>query len=387
MNCHLLIPSLFPPQQWIDADLLRDMRLPALETLLARGRRNPLPPDGMEAWLCRTFGVSHPLLNPLPEVSPSPQPSPASERGGKREGRLFRLKANVKGADFDCDWPVAAFTLLADGGTPGGDFWLLADPVHLQLQRDRMVLVDAGNLDISADEAASLTSALNLHFAQDGLIFLPTRPDRWHLRLAQPARLETHPLDAVIGRNIRSFLPGGPDGKRWHTLLNEIQMLLHSHPVNEKREQRGELTVNSIWPWGGGVLPENMTAPYAQVWANDDLARGLAVAAGVPRAETPTSAAEWLSQAAPGVNLIVLDALRSAALSGDFLRWRENLLRLENDWFAPLRQALSSGRLSGLSLHVFADTSAQSFSISRADSWKIWRRRKPFKSFVGEFSS
>jgi hypothetical protein len=293
----------------------------------------------------------------------------------------------VKGAGFDCDWPVAAFTLLADDGNPGDDFWLLADPVHLQLQRDRMVLVDAGNLEISADEAASLTTALNHHFAQNGLTFLPTRPGRWHLRLARPARLETHPLEAVIGRNIRNFLPGGPDGKHWHTLLNEIQMLLHSHPVNEKREQRGALPVNSIWPWGGGVLPKNLAAPYAQVWANDALARGLAVAAGVDRAEAPATAAEWLRQAAPGTHLIVLDTLRSAALAGDFPRWRENLLRLEDDWFGPLRQALSRGQLAGLSLHVFADTPAQTFSVSRADLWKIWRRRKPLKSFVGEFSS
>ncbi|MDP2879498.1 MAG: hypothetical protein Q8N74_08240 [Sulfuricella sp.] len=376
------------------------MRLPALETLLARGRQNPLPPDGMDAWLCRGFGVSRspnslpeecPHLNPLPEVSPSPQPSPASGRGGKREGRWFRFEANVKGAGFDCDWPMAALTLLADGGNPGGDFWLLADPVHLQLQRDRMVLVDEGNLEISTDEAASLTAALNHHFAPNGMTFLPTRPGRWHLRLANPARLETHPLEAVIGRNIRSFLPGGPDGKHWHTLLNEIQMLLHSHPVNEKREQRGELTINSIWLWGGGVLPENLAAHHAhvwaQVWANDGLARGLAVATGVTRAEAPATAGEWLRQAAPGAHLIVLDTLRSAALSGDFPRWRENLLRLENDWFVPLRQALSRSRLADLSLPVFSDTQAQTFSVSRADLWKIWRRRKPLKSFVGEFSS
>jgi hypothetical protein len=346
MNCHLLIPVLSPPPQWIDAGLLREMHLPALETLLARGRQTPLPPGGMEAWLCRAFGVEQ-----------------------------------------QQDWPVAAFTLLADGGNPGSDFWLRADPVHLQLQHDRMVLVDAGHLEISADEAASLTAALNHHFAQNGLTFLPTRPGCWHLRLDRPARLETHPLEAVIGRNIRNFLPGGPDGKHWHNLLNEIQMLLHSHPVNEKREQRSALPVNSIWPWGGGVLPKVLSAPYAQVWANDALASGLATAAGVSRAGIPATAAEWQRQAAPGLHLIVLDMLRSSALPGDFPRWRDNMLRLEDDWFGPLRQALSRGQLAGLSLHVFADTPAQTFSVNRADLWKIWRGRKPLKSFAGELSS
>lgn len=366
MKCHLLIPALFPPPQWLDAGPSREMRLPALETLLARGRQTPLPPGGMEAWLCRAFGVSRPLLNPLPQAGE---------------------EANVEDAGFDCDWPVAAFTLLADGGEPGNDYWLLADPAHLQLQRDRMVLAAADNLDISADEAAQLTAALNRHFAQDGLTFLPTRPGRWHLRLARPARLQTRPLEAVIGRNIRDFLPGGPDGKRWRALLNEIQMLLHNHPVNEKREQRGALPVNSVWPWGGGVLPKNVAAPYAKIWADDALARGLAAAAGVSHAGTPAVAAEWLRRASPGAHLIVLDTLRSAVCSGDPLRWRESLLRLESDWFGPLRQALSRGRLAGLSLHAFGDGRAQTFSVRRADLWKIWRGRKPLTSFAGELSS
>ncbi|MGE5027780.1 MAG: phosphoglycerate mutase [Betaproteobacteria bacterium] len=346
MYCHLLIPALPPPPQWIEAGLLRDVRLPALETLFARGRKAPLPSGSMEAWLCRTFGIER-----------------------------------------QYDWPVAAITLLADGGSPASDYWLLADPVHLQLQRDRMVPMGAENLEISADEAASLTAALSHHFAPDGLTFQPTRPGRWHLRLARPARLETQPLEAVIGRDIRNFLPGGPDGKHWHTLLNEIQMLLHSHPVNEQREQRGALPINSVWPWGGGELPLNLAAPYAQVWADNSLARGLALAADISHAGMPATAAEWLQRAAPGTHLVVLDTLGGALLAGEPLYWKDNLLQLEKDWFGPLRQALSFGQLAGLTLHVFAGTSAQAFSASRADLWKIWRRRKPFNTFAGELSS
>lgn len=339
MHCHLLIPGLPPPSPWLKAGLLRDVRLPALETLLGRGNQSRLD-GGMEAWLCRSFGVEKQL-----------------------------------------DWPVAAYTLLAEGGSPGSDFWLLAEPVHLQLQRDRMVLMDAGNLDISAQEAGSLTAALNSHFAADGLSFFPTRPGSWHLRLAHPARLETHPLEAVIGRNIRYFLPAGADGGNWHRILNEIQMLLHSHPVNQAREERGKPVINSIWPWGGGTLAGKLSAPYAQVWADNALARGLAIAAGKPHAITPASAGQWLQAAAPGQHLVILDQLGRAALYGDFPLWLENLLRLEADWFAPLRLALVRGKISQLSLHVFGDGQAQAFSISRSDLWKIWCRRKTLNNF------
>lgn len=344
MHCHLLIPGLFPPFRPETRNALRDLPLPALATLLARGSQKTLPDDSMDAWLCRTFGVE------------------------KQD-----------------DWPVAAFTLLADGGKPGSDFWLLAEPVHLQLQRDRLVLMDSGNLDITQDEANSLTTALNEHFADEGLSFFPTRPGHWHLRLAHPpVHLETHSLDTAIGRNIRNMLPSGPDGKRWHSLLNETQMLLHRHPVNEAREQRGLLPVNSIWPWGGGVLPTGMAHRFAQIMADSALARGLAVATGTPCANVPETVVEWLHAPQAGSHLAVLDALRTPALYGDIHLWRETLLHLERDWFGPLRRALSRGKISRLTLYAFDSGQTKSFSVSRTDLWKIWLRAKPLESYIGE---
>ncbi len=345
MHCHLLIPGLFPPFRPETRNALRDLPLPALATLLARGSQNTLPDDSMEAWLCRIFGV-----------------------------------------EKQHDWPVAPFSLLADGGTPGGNFWLLAEPVHLQLQRDRLVLADAGNLDITQEEADSLTAALNEHFADEGLRFFPTRSGCWHLRLTHPpAHLKTHSLETAIGRNIRNLLPSGPDGKRWHRILNEVQMLLHRHPVNEAREQRGLLPVNSIWPWGGGMLPASLATPFAHIWANNALARGLAAAAGTPCAHVPETAAEWLHATQDGSrHLVVLDALRNTALYGDVHRWRETLLRLENDWFAPLRQALSGDKISRLTLYAFDSGQSRSFSAGRTDLWKIWLRGKPLVAYLGE---
>jgi hypothetical protein len=341
MHCHLLIPGLFPPFRPETRHALRDLSLPALATLLARGGRTRLADDSMDAWLCRSFGI-----------------------------------------EKQHDWPVAAFTLLADGGKPGGDFWLLADPVHLQLQRDRLVLADAANLDITQEEASSLTAALNEHFAAAGMRFFPTRPGRWHLRLAHPPpHLETHSLETAIGRNIRNMLPGGPEGKHWHSLLNEIQMLLHRHPVNEAREQHGLPPVNSIWPWGGGVLPSNPPSPFTHIWTDYALARGLAVAAGTPCASVPETAMEWLPAAQTGSqHLVILDTLRNPALYGDVHLWRETLSQLERDWFGPMRQALSRGKISRLTLTAFDNGQARSFSASRTDLWKIWLRGKPLEA-------
>jgi len=57
MHCHLLIPDLFPTDL-LAANAARDLRMPALETLLARGTQQISPDEGMEAWLCRTFNIN-----------------------------------------------------------------------------------------------------------------------------------------------------------------------------------------------------------------------------------------------------------------------------------------------------------------------------------------
>lgn len=43
------------------------------------------------------------------------------------------------------------------------------------------------------------------------------------------------------------YLPNGSDLKRWQKLLTELQMLLHAHPVNTARVQRGARPINSSW--------------------------------------------------------------------------------------------------------------------------------------------
>jgi hypothetical protein len=341
MHCHLLIPNLIPPTS-ADDPALRGLSLPALETLLARGREQNPTGGGMEAWLCRAFNVTQ-----------------------------------------QHDWPVAPLTLLADGGEPREHYWLRADPVHLQLMRDRIILADSASFALPRDEAEQLADALNRHFHSDGMIFYPVLPQRWYLRLAAPADMRTHSLAETAGKHIDAYLPSGPDGMRWHTLSNEIQMLLHNHPVNEAREARGEMPVNSVWLWGGGTLPASVASPFSGVWADEPLARGLARAAKAPCNALPTSAAAWLASAGNGgEHLIVLDGLRGAAQYGDMRGWREGVECLERDWFAPLADMLKKGQVAQLSIAAVDGERCREFTVERNELWKFWRGKKPLTGYL-----
>lgn len=338
MHCDLLLSGLLPPLTADNEGRLPYPDLSALETLLARGRREPVPAETPEGWLCRIFGAAK-----------------------------------------QHDWPVAPLTLLADGGDPGCGYWLRADPAHLMLRRDRMILAGGDALAISPSEAELLVEALNRHFSAAGLVFHVPHPRRWYLGPIEQAGIHTTPLPEAAGRNVRGLLPRGPDEKRWHGILNEIQMLLHSHPVNEAREARDEPSINSVWLWGGGKPPDSLARPFDSIASDEPLARGLALAAGISGAALPASADAWLDSAPAGRSLVVLDAPRSAAQYGDLTAWEESLKALERNWFEPLRQAVRAGRLT-LVLHV--PEAGACWRIDRAELWKFWRGAKPLAELL-----
>jgi hypothetical protein len=345
MHCRLLLPDLFWPDRDFP-DIHRGLELPALQRLLARGRRGgaeDAESESAEAWLCQHFEV-----------------------------------------DKQGDWPAAPYCLLADGGQPGKHHWLRADPVHLKLESGRLVLAASGVFSISQQEAESLADSLNAHFSANGLVFYPLRPDRWYLRVERAPALETTALPEAAGRSIDALLPRGADAAAWRARLNEMQMLLHGHAVNDARERAGALPINSVWIWGGGSIANSAATPCNAVWTGDPLAAGLAQAARIAARPLPGDAAELLrAGASTGVNLVLLDALRAAAQYSDAHGWRTALQQLERDWFAPLLQALRQERIGMLSLHAPGPAGGLSVELAKGDLRRFWRRVKPLAYHVG----
>lgn len=323
-------------------DRYQDLRLPALEWLFAHGTLTRSVGRGLEACLLQQFGI---------------------------EGAL----------------PIACYTQLADGGTADGAYWLRADPVHLQAQRDQLVLVDSAMLAITADEAGALTATLNQHFAQDKLRFIPRHPARWYIALDTAADLTTHPLPQIAGRAINERLPSGAEGQRWNQLLNEAQMLLHAHPINQMRETQGQPAINSVWVWGGGAAQALEPSSWGGMWADDALARGLAIAARTKVHDLPPHATPFLAEAKTGdTHLVVLDGLRRAAWYGDDAAWREGLARLEANWIKPLLHALRRGRVSEMTLHAIGEQGCLTVTSNRVRRWQFWRRSKSLRHYLPE---
>ncbi|HMQ12248.1 MAG TPA: hypothetical protein PKD21_02215, partial [Candidatus Competibacter phosphatis] len=310
---HLLVPGLLQQPDGTDPALFRSTT-PALEWLLARADTDPVPTT-LDEVLFELFGLPAPI---------------------------------------DADLPVAALTRLADAGKIGdGDWWLRADPVHLRADMHGGVfLADARTLAIEADEATALVAAFNQTFAEDGLGLEAPRPDRWYLRLPADPGIRTQALSTAAGRNINALLPTGLNARRWHTLLTEIQMLFHGHPLNQAREQRRQPMINGLWFWGGGSCPTAARAPTAGLYARDPLVRGLARLSGAAIDPLPERAEDWQEAAATETDsLTVLETTRHDAADGNPAHWIEHIATLERDWFAPCRRWLQTGKLTALHLY------------------------------------
>jgi hypothetical protein len=324
MHCELVVPGLLAAAQ--------TLRLPATELLLAKGRSTASEPRSVERWLEEAF-----------ELESTPV-------------------------------PAGALTMLSRGTDAREGFWARADPVHLRLLRDRVVLVPGAAFSVSREEAEALCDAVNRHFSGEVELHA-AEPLRWCVRLAQPLELPQDPAVERAGVDVRPGAPGD-------ALANEIQMLLHAHPVNEAREARGELPINGLWFWGGGALPHEVGSSWQSVSAEDPVALGLAQASKTRSRVLPASAAAWLERVPEeGRHLILLDALRPLRALGDAAGLMVAAELLEKAWFVPLLDALRSERIGMLTVHVPDGRSGVSFETIRADLRRFWRRPRPLGDY------
>lgn len=326
----LFVPSLFWPDAG-DADSYSGLTLPALETLLSRGGVTEGECENEPAWLCENFGVQ---------------------------------KQN--------DWPVAPVAFAGDGREPGAAYWLRADPVHLRLHNDGLILLAPETLEIAGDETHELTGMLNRQFEAEGFVFHAPHPRRWYLKTPQAPQIRTVTLKQAIGRDVNRLLPEGEERLRWHRIFNEVQMLLHAHPVNAAREDRGAAVVNSLWFWGGGTLPASSSA-FDAVQSDDPLVMGLGRLAGIVSVSLPVD-----SGFADGNNTLVdLRDAEHAFMRGNIAGWRDALETLELRWFAPIFDCLRSGRIGKAVIATVADGRRHEWSVMRGARWQIWKRPRP----------
>ena len=243
--------------------------------------------------------------------------------------------------------PFAARAAAGDGIDVGTRAWGLLTPAHWQLGRDHVALLDPASLELGDPESRALFGDLAELLGGDGFVAAWGAAGRWYAARDDLAGLATASLDRVVGRSVDAWLRERPDAAAPRTatagqmrrLQSEAQLLFHSHPVNEAREERGDLPVNSFWLSGCGVAQR------------------------VDPAAAPT-----------------LDTtLRAPLLAGDWAAWAEAWQGLDAGAVASLLAAATSGTATTLTL--CGERSAARFERRLRPLWKriaaAWQKTEP----------
>ena len=149
--------------------------------------------------------------------------------------------------------PWAALLATGDGLFVGDQAWGLVTPTHWHLGTDQVSLLDPRILELDESSSRALLAAVQELFTSRGFAVHYGAPLRWYLAHPSLAKLATASLDRVIGRNVDVWLGKDPALHAIRRLQSEVQMQLHTHPLNAQREARGLLPVNSFWLSGCGV--------------------------------------------------------------------------------------------------------------------------------------
>ena len=298
------------------------VRLPAAEWLVARAARGSLPATDWRRWL---------------------------------------LEGCVLGGDAVTRFPAGPCLHAARRGVFPSGTWACVRPVHLLTGLDHLQLSPAA-VSLDDEEAATLAGDINRHLDGTPFRLHTCEGEDWMLECAETVACTCVEPELAAGRNLRELMPSGRDGARVRRLLNELQMLLHEHPVNLRREQRGAATVNSMWLWGFGAAAAPGALSLPPLYTDDPWLEGLWRA---HRAASRPLAEFGRDPVAGGTVLFGWSSPPAADAP-------ECLGQSESKCFAPAREALVSGRTRRIDL-LAGDLP---FTVVRGGRMLFWRRAR-----------
>lgn len=292
----LLLPFALPPAQHAK-DLIAALHAPSLAILLARAAELPeLCFDGFAA------ALPHEML--------------------------------LYGSSAENSPPLAHPTMQRLGMPSQEGYWFMLQPVHLHIARDHLVLTDQRQMVINEDESRTLFDSAAPLFQELGydVRFGDTR--HWFVRADPWHGLRTTTPDAAAGHNVDVWLPAGEHARAWRKLHNEVQMLWHSHPLNETRELHGQPRINALWLWGGGSPEQNVVTHQ---------------------------------------EIITDEAQITSALADDWGRWLATMQDLDQAIIAPHLHKLQSNEIDSLTLQLSDATRVRRWRATRLGLKKFWR--------------
>ena len=290
-------------------------------------------------------GSSLPSLARLVALSDGVRATPSTPTHESWQADVLRALSLTNPLDF----PSAPLSWIGAGGVRADGTWFHIDPVIMSMTSGGVALRLARPW--SESQLRAVAQRLQGHLSASGLEW-QTANGRAYLHAREHWDVQTMSLSSAISEP-RDALPRGPDAPRLLRLLTELQMLLH----DVTREAAHDADYNAVWLWGSGAISASPPRQLPLLFADVDFARGVvaSVAPDNPCRRLPANA-QAIVNATEQSTVVVCDATEA----------------LEQNWFAPILQALLARRWSSVELYIDGY-----FALARPSLWRRWFARTP----------
>ncbi len=241
-------------------------------------------------------------------------------------------------------WPKHTPRLAA------GDY-LLVSPVQLTIHSNIMTLQAPDKLNISELEAQQICNSINTLIMDDNWHITPITPTLWQITIPQLLDISLTPLWDAVGFLNPEMLAQGKDRNQIEKISAEIQILLNTHSINQRRAEQNAPTINAVWFWSLPSCNLNETdTSYNDVYAWQQ-------ASGAIKA--PFSYSKWQPEreqdqhplsALQSKQALVLNELLYANKTQDLDNYLNILVDLDQRYFLPLWHAIKTGSIKKLTL-------------------------------------
>jgi hypothetical protein len=293
------------------------------------------------------------------------------------------------------------------------DYWVHAEPMHFAAGMTRLDAVAlTGSAAVSGTEREELGSTMGEYIHSLGLKW--SAAGCWLIGFPRDLAVQTQQPNLTV--DLEQAMPSGRDARELRRLMTELQMLLHAHPVNARRERAGLPAINAVWVWGSGSIKvarcnyvtagqikatDSSSDPSAQIKATDSSSDPSAQIKATDSSPKPSAHVSdvFAPISSSSVQLFGTDpftrglakaiglqaiAPHSPEVILNNMNGRDAVAVLESigpdllaRWLQPLQAALASGRLRSLVIAIDRWT----IELNRWSSWRLWRRDVPLESW------
>jgi len=262
-----------------------------------------------------------------------------------------------------------ALAFYQSGNSDPETVTVYAEPLNLEIKSDHITAYPVTLETDELEKLGKIVDQFNNYFAIDGLTLSYQTNGRLICTSALHEFPEIQPVYSIYDRDIKHFMPGGPDAKVWLRLFNEVQMFFHEYiPVDERRFKSGLL--NGFWFWGMGKGQVNSDNKIEGVVVGEtDWLNGYCHYHSVSQCEIKDIAT--YNEATFN---IIDERLLDSASCGDFELWSKYLYEIDTEIVKPLIALMNTNKIDKINI-IESDKSI--YQYKKNHRLRFFRQVKP----------